>query len=138
MFDELVLPERAELRRGADGQVLASLKLRLPWYRALPISCIDGLDIAIDGAPVDPAQISIGLGDGYHSLAEAQSLDNTWWFVLDTAEMRISDALGLEAGDHTVGISLGLRIPYSAEPRAITFSQTAEHTRSVHFEGWDL
>ncbi|GHF35015.1 hypothetical protein FHX82_007319 [Amycolatopsis bartoniae] len=139
MFDELVLPERAELRKERDGSSVLSLNLRLPWYRALPLSCVNELELAIDGTPIAPDDVTIGVGDGFHSLAEVQSLDNTWWFQLDTAEARIPNKNGVQPGEHTVAISLGLRIPYRADPSdEPEFTQTAEYTRSVRFEGGDL
>lgn len=138
MFDELVLPERAELRRDAAGRPVVSLKLRLPWYRALTLSCIESLDISIDEKKIDPADIRIGTGDGHHSLAEAAELENTWWFQLDTAEVLVPDADGLAPGAHEVAIVFDLRIPYAFEPSGLPpFPQVAEQSRTVHFEGWD-
>lgn len=138
MFDELMLPEQADLHRHADGRAFTTLALRLPWYRSLPISCIEGIDITIDGAAVSGDEVLISVGDGEHAIANLGDLAEVEWFVLDQAVARFPVAPDLGPGAHDVGLTLTLRIPY-AEPEywPIDFTQTAKHARSIEFLGRD-
>src|SRR5512143_1771798 len=39
------------------------LDIRLPWYRSLPLSALDFGAVAIDGAAIDPATITVDLNE---------------------------------------------------------------------------
>lgn len=138
MFDELMLGGRGELLRRTDGTLAARLRIRLPWYRSLPISCVEQLLFRIDGEPVDRDDLTIRLCDIAHTLDEAALLSDVSWFVLDEAcaEFPVSDRLA--DGVHQVEITMKLRIPYT-EPEYwnIDFTQTAKHVRRVDFDWRD-
>jgi hypothetical protein len=91
--------------RTADG---AEFRVRSPWYRSLPLSCID-VELTIDGARVPDDRIRVSVNDRDHTLAELHALDDEFWFVLDPARVRVS---GVDPGTHEVTVRLGLRIPY--------------------------
>lgn len=137
MFDELMLPDQAELHR-RDAGASASLALRLPWYRSLPVSCVDGVDIVIDGIAVPRDEITISVGDAEHRIADVGDLAEVEWFVLDRATARFPVPQHFAPGNHDVDLTLTLRIPY-AEPEywPIDFTQTAKHARPVEFLGED-
>jgi len=138
MFDELMLPEQAELRQDARGGSLVALPLRLPWYRSLPISCLDGIDISVDGVAVPEAAVTISVGDAEHAIVDTGDLSEVEWFVLDQAVARFPVPQTVAPGFHDVAVTLTVRIPY-AEPEywPIDFTQTAKHTRSVELLGTD-
>lgn len=134
MFDELMLPDRARLSRSVDGDQRLLLPLRLPWYRQLPLSCIKQVSLTIDEDRIDPGDIRVSVGDGFHTLDEAKALDMTWWFQLDTAKFAVHDRIGLTGGTHKVGLVLALQIPYGSGPEGFPdFRQSAECVRSVQF-----
>lgn len=91
--------------RTADG---IELRLRSPWYRSLPLSCVD-LELTIDGASVAPERIRFCVNDSDYSLEELHERFDEFWFVLDPARVRVT---GVGAGEHEVVAQLGLRIPY--------------------------
>lgn len=62
-----MLPAEADLRTVPGGRPEVALALRLPWYRSLPLSCVDGIEIAIDGAAVPEHDVTISVGDAEHS-----------------------------------------------------------------------
>lgn len=137
MFDELMLPREAELRT-REGSSQAEIALRLPWYRSLPISCVDGIDISIDGTAIEQEAVTVSVGDTEHTVASVGDLAEVEWFVLDRAVARFPVPEGFPAGPHEVALTLTLRIPY-AEPEywPIEFNQTATHSRLVNFLGED-
>lgn len=92
-----------------------SVSLRLPWYRALPLSCIAGATLAVDGRDVDPVTLRLTVDGTARALGELPPRYDTWWYVLDSAILSAPGARlavpGPEAG-HEVSVSLTLIIPY--------------------------
>nr|BBE36492.1 C-glucoside lyase beta subunit [Microbacterium sp.] len=89
----------------------SAFRIRLPWYRALPLSTIEELSVTVDGTAFDPARLRIAVNDGEWALAEAQLRTDDVWFVLDDATVRLP-GLVLDAGAHEVQATLSMRIPY--------------------------
>ncbi|WP_432990218.1 C-glycoside deglycosidase beta subunit domain-containing protein [Dactylosporangium sp. CA-233914] len=90
-----------------------STGLRLPWYRALPLSCIERIEITVDGAPVpqDAVWFSIPTS-GPHRFSELATLTDVWWYVLDSAELTVEHPVAAQPGTHEVSVAMGLHIPY--------------------------
>jgi hypothetical protein len=91
--------------RTADG---AELRLRSPWYRALPLSCVD-VELTIDGDRVADDRIHLCVNDRDYAPAELHELYDEFWFVLDPLRVRVD---GVDPGEREVAVRLGLRIPY--------------------------
>ncbi len=91
-----------------DGR--AAVEVRLPWYRALPASCISAAKLTIDGAEA-PAETLRWLMNG-EEFTFAEMKDNTqeWWFPTDSAVL--SGDVAADAGEHEVRVDLELYIPY--------------------------
>jgi hypothetical protein len=141
LFDELMLPDQAVLQRTDADATRAVLPIRLPWYRSLQLSTIDGIELAVDGEAVSADDVFINFGGAKYSLAETAQLPDAWWFVLDTLQTEIQVPASVEPGDHRVDLTLSLRIPYATPDRERTFPhfmQTAVGTRTVSFIGKDL
>jgi Domain of unknown function (DUF6379) len=89
--------------------------LRMPWYRALPLSSLEGLEVRIDGSPVPSEELRLSLGGTAYALADLPPLHDEWWYVADPAEVQAPKEGGLEAGDHELDVTIALRIPYIVE-----------------------
>lgn len=100
--------EQGTLR--TDG-ARSAVEVRIPWYRALPGSCIAGAALTIDGvaAPSDSLRWEMN----GREFAFDDLVDNTedWWFPVDSALLSGDLALK-EDGDHEVEVDLKLYIPY--------------------------
>ena len=139
MFDEqmvhgdVLIPEDDAVRR-------VRFKLRLPWYRSLPLSCIQALDVNIDGQRTASDALLVRLNGQDHTLAEAASLHDTWWFVLDPIEVHAKTATSLAPGSHRVGVALTLRIPYIDPDFSLAheFVQVAHASRDLTLVGKDF
>jgi hypothetical protein len=104
----------------ADGSLRAAgegfaFDLRMPWYRALPLSCLEGLEVSIDGEPVSSERLRLSLNGATYSLADLPPLYDDWWFVADPAEVLVPRAGGLAPGEHELDVTIALRIPYIVE-----------------------
>ena len=91
--------------RTADG---AEFRIRSPWYRSLPLSCID-VELSVDGDRVESERIAFCVNGQAYDLSELAELSDEFWFVLDPAKLRVAK---VEPGPHDVSLLLGLRIPY--------------------------
>jgi hypothetical protein len=90
------------------------LSVRLNWYRSLPLSCVEQLDIRLDGEALEHA--SLELAGVRCSVADLASADDRWWHVLDSARVRVPLERPPGAGRHEVELVLGSRIPYLVAP----------------------
>ena len=93
-----------------------SFNIRIPWYRSLPLSCVEGLDVTIDGAAVAEDDVRIAFNGTTYALDELPPLYDDWWQVTDPARVTVPRADGARAaGSHEVDVTLALRIPYIVE-----------------------
>lgn len=99
--------------RPAPGGV--AFDVRIPWYRSLPYSCVEGLDVVIDGTRIEPAQLRIELGGRSYGLGDLAPLHELWWHVADAAPVVVELEQPPAAGEHVLDVTLSMRIPYIIE-----------------------
>lgn len=99
--------EQGTLR--ADGD-RTSVEVRLPWYRALPASCISGAKLRIDGVEADAASLRWQMNGEEFTFAEMKTNTEQWWFPTDSAVL--SGDVPVDPGEHEVRVDLELYIPY--------------------------
>jgi hypothetical protein len=100
------------LRGDDDG---FTFDLRMPWYRALPLACVEGLELRIDGEEVPREELRLTLDGTTYALADLPPLHDEWWYVADPAEVRAPRPGGLAPGSHELDVTIALRIPYIVE-----------------------
>lgn len=88
----------------------ASVEVRLPWYRALPASCISGATLTIDGVEAPADSLRWEMNGEKLTFAEMKTNTEQWWFPTDSAVL--SGDVPVDAGDHEVRVDLELYIPY--------------------------
>jgi hypothetical protein len=136
MFDEDMINGEV-LQRYFDQKASGvHFKIRLPWYRSLPLSCVERLDVSIDGEAATRSDISLSIHGQEHTLQELLDLPDVWWFVLDTAEVRVCTRKVLAQGDHRIHVALGCRIPYGLT-KDWDFKQIAHCEKSLTLVGGD-
>ena len=97
-----------------NGQVVAYvLKCRYPSYRGTYLSCIEALELYVDGARVEDERISLHLNGKIFPISQLKELFSEYWFILDKGTLRIWQPGGLAEGEHTVEIRMRHRIPYT-------------------------
>jgi hypothetical protein len=94
-----------------DGR-RAEVEVRIPWYRALPGSCIAGAVLRIDGTPAAEESLRWTMNGRTFRFDELVDATGEWWFPTDSAVL--SGEVPVEAGDaeHRVDVDLKLYIPY--------------------------
>ena len=102
--------EDNSLRATGDGY---QVEIRLNWYRSLPLSCIEKVQLTLDGQPVPPEALRFGINGHEYRLDELAGLADEFWFVLDPAVLRVHDPGKVAAGEsHTVEAEVAFRAPY--------------------------
>lgn len=94
-----------------DGR-RAAVEVRIPWYRALPASCIAGAALTVDGVAAPADSLRWELNGRERTFADMADDTTEWWFPLDSAVL--SGDLPVAAGDaeHEVAVDLTIYIPY--------------------------
>lgn len=88
-----------------------SVEVRIPWYRALPASCIAGAGLTIDGVAAPAESLRWQLNGRTFTFAEMVDNTEEWWFPLDSAVL--SGDLSIDPDiEHEVSVDLTLYIPY--------------------------
>ena len=107
MFATRVLSDTA-LRQTSAGYLI---DIRLPWYRALPLSTVDVAALSVDGEPVDLSTIKFQLQDLSLKLDQLADQFSQWWYVLDSAYLLVPGKLTV-GKPHQVAVTIGIRPPY--------------------------
>jgi hypothetical protein len=104
--DRLIEPGSLVIEPGC-----VSVGVRIPWYRAIPASCIHDVTVSVDGQTVPAESLRFGLNGRNRGLGEFPDLVDESWFTTDS--LIVSGDLDLEAADqHDVFVNLKLYIPY--------------------------
>ena len=90
----------------------ASVDVRIPWYRALPASCIAGASLSVDGVPAPAETLRWELNGRERTFAEMADDTESWWFPLDSAVLSGDVPVAADGGEHEVSVELTLYIPY--------------------------
>ena len=109
-----------------EGKAGVALEVRLTSYRALPLSCIAGIEIAIDGEAMNMAQARLGLGGLYHRLDELAAISGASWFILDFATLFVPLAAKLAPGVHLVTGTLCTVEPYITAGRFAFYNSSSK------------
>jgi hypothetical protein len=88
-----------------------AVEVRLPWYRALPGSCIAGATLTIDGAAAPAESLLWRMNGREFSFDELRTNTEEWWFPTDSAVLSGDLAVDPDA-EHEVTVGLTLYIPY--------------------------
>lgn len=93
-----------------DGDRVA-VEVRLPWYRALPASCIGQAGLAIDGVTVPVDTLRWEMNGRSFDFSELAADSDSWWFPTDSAVLSGELPLTGDA-EREVRVDLLLYIPY--------------------------
>ena len=88
------------------------LAMRLPWYRSLPFSTVEVGLLAIDDEKVDLADAIVEYDGKSWLLADQGERIDTFWFVRDSAFLRIPGRFLQSGGDHRIELVLNVSPPY--------------------------
>lgn len=116
------------LRATADGFELA---VHLSWYRSLPLSSVEQVELDVAGEHVSRDEIGFAVNDKRYSLDELAQLWDETWFVLDPATICVARPLVRAGEEAEVRVRLVNRIPYILIGPDTALRFTQERTRML-------
>jgi hypothetical protein len=116
MAEDVVRPDALCVRDGG-----LALTLHLPWYRSLPLSCLEALDVRIDGTPARVLAVAVGSFAG--TVPDAASSEEVW-DLRDALDVSL-DAPGSPGDQRTVEVDVAVRIPYMQQAPGVPLVQRA-------------
>ena len=150
--NELQQNEQAsQIRRGKDRSFISDeairnvihngkpgykIRVRLTSYRSLPLSCIEKIELSIDGNTIPPEDITFILNGYSHKLDELSQLSHIWWFILDYADLFVESQQALSPGEHLVDGQLVTVEPYVTGGR-FSFFYPSQKRLTVAAEPWE-
>lgn len=89
-----------------------AIDVRLPWYRSLPLSVVDVVDVAIDGVSIAPDAMLFELEGETLALDQLRQLTGKYWYVLDSAVLRVNHVPLAKGSEHEISVAICVRPPY--------------------------
>jgi hypothetical protein len=89
-----------------------ALQIHSHWYRALPLTSLAVVDLAIDSKQVDPAELQVEANGKTFDFGELEHRYEEWWFTTDAVTLHVPRPNGHRGARHRVELDLGLLIPY--------------------------
>ena len=130
MYDTHVLTDVGARSVYEHGKPVGyAINLRIPYYRGLPLSCIDVIDLWVDGEKIDPETMTIqsqGKEYPYLDIFKDDMETETYWLFGDFLRIVIKKDGGISQGHHYVKAVIGVRCSYSP-------TRMAEFEREITF-----
>ena len=113
MAEGMVRPDALSVR---DGRL--ALALHLPWYRSLPISCLESVEVSVDGAPTPVTSVRV---PGFSGTVADAARSDADWDLRDALDVSL-DREG-RPGTHALEVTLAVRIPYLQQAPGVPLVQ---------------
>ena len=89
------------------------VEVHLPWYRSLPLSCVEDVGVTLAGRAVPREDLRVRVDDRDLPLDDLADLVDDWWFVQDALTVVVPDGSPAEpGGEAEVEVTTATRIPY--------------------------
>jgi len=116
-----------------NGSIVGyKVKIGLPFYRSVPLSCVEEISLLLDNEEVDPSLLHLDSGSAVYKLSELSGREDVWWGFVDKWDLCVRDGIGLSEGSHKVKIHFLIRTPYLI-PADGDFIATYDETNAVKF-----
>ena len=138
MFDDQLVAGLRLAPKSFEERSKVRVQLRLPWYRSLPLACIERLELAIDGSAQPAESLAFVINGTSHAVSRVHELREVWWFVLDALDVELASAQ-LGPGPHQISATLALLLPYGDEDfrPQLNIRQVTECARELTLEARD-
>lgn len=125
-FNAMLLDAQNGLRATARG---AEIDIRLPWYRSLPISVVEIGSLKVDHQDVPAGSVRFEINGKSYGLHELPAHPGEFWYVLDSAVLRLPETKLQPGSDHEVEVQLNLYPPYVPHLKWVTKVRKTLHAR---------
>ena len=102
-----------------DGQL--GVAVRLPWYRSLPVSCVETVRVSVDGVPAPVRSVSVG---DFAGRVEEAAVSDVTWDLRDPLDV-VLDVAASPGATYAVEVAVAVRIPYMQQAPGVALVQRA-------------
>jgi len=95
------------------------LKVRITYYRGIPVSCVESFDVTVDGETFSPDNVTFSIGGKSFPLTQVGKAVDVRWPFGDPATLIIKKPGGLKPGIHDIQVVETLRISYMPNSRSV-------------------
>lgn len=111
-YDDRVLSGMHFRNITLNGRVVGfNLGVFLNYYRGLPVSCVENLELKVDGETIPPHLVCAVVNEKKFTIEQLQGLHAEFWGIRKRIDLEVYNG-GLEPGEHEVELTLHLRNPY--------------------------
>ena len=114
-FDYYAFSENSCRNVEKDGSIVGfELKTKITYYRGVPLSMIDAIEIRVDNKPVEKSKIRFTPnGEDWFTLAEMETVAGIKWEFGDQATIFVDQEGGLTPGEHKVSLRTTITVAYA-------------------------
>jgi len=113
-----------------DGKSGYLVRVGLTSYRSLPLSCLEKIELSVDGQAIQPEDMRLIYNGHAFKLDELKNYSDLFWFILDDADLFVLSPEPLPAGEHYLQAALVTVEPYVTGGR-FSFFNTSKKYLSV-------
>lgn len=116
MFEKYIICTRGFKNVIQNGEAAGfQLDVRISYYRGIPLSCVEGFDVTVDGELFGLDRMRYAIGGRTYTMAEAAEAVDVRWPFGDPLTLLIRKPGGLAPGLHDIQVVEKLRISYHAD-----------------------
>lgn len=97
-----------------------AIELRVPWYRSLPVSVFEVLEVSLDGQTVPLDGMKLSLEGEAIPLEELKDRTGDTWYVRDSGYLMVPGQPLRKGGEHDVSVTIAIYPPYIKGYKRIT------------------
>lgn len=103
MLEQLILTEQGFRNVTRSGAVPGfQLKIRIPYYRGVPLSQVEDVTIVVDGQAYPRERLTFSVGDRAYAFNDMKTVTDVFFVFGEYATVTVAKPGGLEPGMHTV------------------------------------
>jgi hypothetical protein len=117
MFEPYVISDDGFENVNKNGKIIGyQLKTRIAYYRGVPLSMVDKIELVVDDVLVLSDKIHFTVGDETFTLKEMETVTSTKWEFGQQATIFVDQPGGLKRGEHKIFLSQTTRVAYYPFP----------------------
>lgn len=117
MFENHIVQKKGFRNVRKGGKLTGyEVQLRIPYYRGIPMSCVNQIKLTVDGEEVERKNMYCTVQGESFTMDQLTTAINHRWAMTEPITMFVFKDGGLEKGEHDVSAYVELRISYQPHP----------------------